>query len=88
VPKFIVNSNVLVKVSDEDIGVFMNALDATPLTLLTRLRSFVVAVALPFLCNVVKSMGVALAAVAPRTPTDNAALAKHDLKQIFMTAPH
>ena len=42
----------------------------------------------PFNCRVVKSMVVALAAVAPRTPTDNAAVTKHDLKQISApTAP-
>src|SRR6516164_5937558 len=85
---FIVNSNVLVKLVDEDIGVVMNAVEFVFRPPLTRLRSLVVAVALPFLCNVVKSMLPALAAVAPRTPTDNAALAKHDLKQIFITALH
>jgi len=78
---FIVKSNVLVKGSDDEIGVFMNALEFVLKPPLTRLRSLVVkAVALPFNCRVVKSMVVELAAVAPRTPTVNAALAKHDLK--------
>src|SRR5215813_3444798 len=76
---FIVKSNVLVKVAN-DVGVFMNALEFVLKPPLTRLRSLVVAVALPFNCRVVKSMVVELAAVAPRTPTANAALAKHDLK--------
>src|SRR5262249_8885408 len=86
VPWFIVKLNVLVKVSDEDIGVFMNALDASALAPLVRLRSFVVAVAMPFNCRVVKSMVVELAAVDHRTPTAKAALAKHDLKEIVMAA--
>jgi hypothetical protein len=45
------------------------------------LRSLVVAVALPFNCKVVKSM---LPALAAETPTTKAALAKHDLKEIFI----
>jgi len=73
---------VLVKLADEDIGVFMNALDALPPPPLVRLRSLAVAAALPFICSVVKSMVVELAAVAPRTPTAKAALAKHDLKDM------
>jgi hypothetical protein len=79
---FIVKSNVLVKLADEDIGVFMNALDALPPPPLVRLRLLAVAAALPFNCRVVKSMVVELAAVAPRTPTAKAALAKHDLKDM------
>src|SRR5215469_2046230 len=85
-PWFIVKSNVLVKLLDEDIGVFMNALDASLAPPLVRLRSLAVgAVALPFNCNVVKSMLPALAAVAPMTtPSDKAALAKHDFNEISM----
>src|SRR6516164_1380024 len=90
---FIVKSNVLVKLVEEEIGVFMNALEFVAKAPLIKLRSLVVAVgsrlsSLPFNCRVVKSMVVALAAVAPRTPTDNAAVTKHDLKQISApTAP-
>src|SRR5215813_14678350 len=79
---FIVKSNVLVKVAN-DVGVFMNALEFVLKPPLTRLRSLVVAVALPFNCRVVKSMVVELAAVAPRTPTANAALAEYDLKVMW-----
>src|SRR5215813_11834330 len=78
---FIVQSNVLVKVAN-DVGVFMNALEFVLKPPLTRLRSLAVAAALPFNCRVVKSMVVELAAVAPRTPTAKAALAKHDLKDM------
>src|SRR5215472_5979129 len=86
VPWFIVKSNAAVMSVDEDIGVFMNALDASPFWPFVRLRSLAVgAVALPFNCNVVKSMLPALAAVAPMTtPSDKAALAKHDFNEISM----
>ena len=81
---FVVKSNVLVKVVDDEIGVFMNALEFVLKVPLTRLRSLVVVLAPPFDCRVVKSMVVELAAVAPRTPTANAAVAKHDLKIICL----
>src|SRR5215471_11755076 len=78
VPWFIVKLNVLVKLVDVDIGVFMNALDASALVPWVRLRSLgVAAAALPFNCRVVISMFAELAgdtvrgSVAP-TPSANA----------------